>query len=139
MASLESLGRDETFKSLESLVRLFPKVSQNIIWFLGMFLAGKWFGNTGNSRFWRKLSHKNAIKMVWGVIFNFMPTLTPRLITIIIFLWKFSVCKNSFSQNINFSKKLSHKIAIKMSKGHFSVYLHWNFQVSKVSKVSWDF
>ena len=87
-----------------------------------MFWQGKWFGNT---RFWRKLSHKNAIKMVWA---DFMPILTPRLVTII-FLRKFS-------------KKLSHKIAIKMSKGHFSVYLHWNFQVSKVSKVSkvsWDF
>ena len=81
-----------------------------------MFWQGKWFGNT---RFWRKLSHKDAIKMVWA---DFMPILTPRLVTII-FLRKFS-------------KKLSHKIAIKMSKGHFSVYLHWNFQVSKVSKVS---
>ena len=30
LASLESLARDETFQSLESLMRLFPKVSQNI-------------------------------------------------------------------------------------------------------------
>ena len=31
LTSLESLGRDETFKSLESLVRLFQKVSKIII------------------------------------------------------------------------------------------------------------
>ena len=31
LASLESLGRDETFKSLESLVRLIQKVSKCII------------------------------------------------------------------------------------------------------------
>ena len=31
LTSLESLGRDETFKSLESLVRLFKKVSKIII------------------------------------------------------------------------------------------------------------
>ena len=30
-ASLESLGQDKTFKSLESLVRLFQKVSKLII------------------------------------------------------------------------------------------------------------
>ena len=30
LASLESLGRDETFKSLESLVRLLEKVLLNI-------------------------------------------------------------------------------------------------------------
>ena len=57
--------------------------------------------------------------MVWVVIFNFMPTLTPRLVTII-FLQKFSFCKNSFSQDtINFSKKLSHKNAIKKVRGSF--------------------
>jgi len=31
LTSLESLGQDETFKSLESLVRLFQKVSKIII------------------------------------------------------------------------------------------------------------
>ena len=31
ITSLESLARDETFLCLESLVRLFPKVSQNIV------------------------------------------------------------------------------------------------------------
>ena len=31
LTSLESLGRDETFKSLKSLVRLFQKVSKIII------------------------------------------------------------------------------------------------------------
>ena len=31
LTSLESLGRDETFKSLESLMRLFQKVSKIII------------------------------------------------------------------------------------------------------------
>ena len=41
LTSLKSLVRDETFPSLKSLTRLFPKVSQNIILFFGMFLAGK--------------------------------------------------------------------------------------------------
>ena len=35
-ASLESLGQDKTFKSLESLVRLYPKVSKVIIFFFWM-------------------------------------------------------------------------------------------------------
>ena len=102
LTSLASLAQDETFQSLASLARLFPKVSQNIILFFGMFLAGKCFRNTWNSRFWRKLSHKNAIKIVWGVIFKFMPTLTPRLVTIRIF----------FSKKFQFIKKVSLKISI---------------------------
>ena len=36
-ASLESLGQDKTFKSLESLTRLFRKVSKNIIGFFILF------------------------------------------------------------------------------------------------------
>ena len=40
LASLESLGQDETFKSLESLVRLFPKVSKVIIFFFWMHKNG---------------------------------------------------------------------------------------------------
>ena len=39
-ASLESLGQDKTFKSLESLVRLFPKVSKVIIFFFWMHKNG---------------------------------------------------------------------------------------------------
>ena len=35
-ASLESLGQDKTFKSLESLERLYPKVSKVIIFFFWM-------------------------------------------------------------------------------------------------------
>ena len=41
-----------------------------------------------NSRFWIKLSHKKAIKMVWRVISNFMPTFIPRLVPIKIFFEK---------------------------------------------------
>ena len=67
LASLESLGRDETFKSLESLVRLLEKVSQNIILFFWMFLAGKLFEKHNNYDIWKKLMHKNAIKMAEGV------------------------------------------------------------------------
>ena len=99
LTSLASLAQDETFQSLASLARLFLKVSQNIILFFGMFLAGNCFRNTWNSRFWRKLSHKNAIKIVWGVIFKFMPTLTPRLVTIRIF----------FSKNFSLYKKFPTK------------------------------
>ena len=39
-ASLESLGQDKTFKSLESLMRLFPKVSKVIIFFFWMHKNG---------------------------------------------------------------------------------------------------
>ena len=67
LTSLESLGRDETFKSLESLVRLFQKVSQIIILFFLMFLAGKLFEKHNNYDIWKKLMHRNAIKMAEGV------------------------------------------------------------------------
>ena len=67
LTSLVSLERDETFLSLESLVRLFPKVSQNIIFFFGMFLAGKLLKKTQNFWHLKNLMHRNAIKMTDGL------------------------------------------------------------------------
>ena len=49
-ASLESLGQDKTFKSLESLVRLFQKVLKLIILWFWMILAGKLLQKT--QKFW---------------------------------------------------------------------------------------
>ena len=70
-----------------------------------------------NFRFWEKLSHKKVIKMVWWVIFHFMPTFIPWWN---FFLKKISIWRKNFPQTVTFFKKLSHKNAIKKTGGSFS-------------------
>ena len=104
--------QDETFPSLESLARLFPKVLQNIILFFGMFLAGKCTyiptNNATKSKFQIKSPKFHQKSNIFSKDFKFW----------LIFL--------------KFLKKIPQKV-------DFSLHLHWNFHISQVSKVSWDF